>query len=179
MFKFILTLSLLFLFNIFVVNTKESFKNIIFNFHNKIREDVLKGVLQNQPKAKSMPKLTWNKLLAKKARNHVKKCILDSGDLGDLYVGKFDSVGQTVAEHTTIQNILDTWLEEKNEYDFDKNTCNNECGNYKQIVWSNTTEIGCGSNKCGNKYMVVCNYAPGADDGRPYVKDSGKEVEDD
>ncbi|VDO62195.1 unnamed protein product [Schistosoma curassoni] len=80
--------------------------------------------------------LKWNKLLAEKAKDHVKKCILDSGNLGDLYVGKFDSVGQTVAEHTTIQKTSD-------------------------IVWANTTDIGCASNKCGNRYMVVCNYAPG------------------
>ncbi|CAH8643201.1 unnamed protein product [Schistosoma rodhaini] len=165
-------LSLIFLLNIIIINAdKSSTKDLIFNFHNKIREDVLKGVLHGQPKAKKMSKLKWNKLLAKLAKDHVEKCILDSGDLGKLYVGKFDSVGQTVAEHTSIQNILDTWLEEKNDYDLDKNTCENECGNYKQLVWANTTDIGCASNKCDNRYMVVCNYAPGANDERPYEKD--------
>ncbi|CAH8586614.1 unnamed protein product [Schistosoma intercalatum] len=163
---------LLFLFNILMINTEKSSKEMIFRFHNKVRKDLLEGVLSDQPKAKKMPQLKWNELLAEKAKDHVKKCILDSGNLGDLYVGKFDSVGQTVAEHTTIQNILDTWLEEKNDYNFEKNTCEEECGNYKQIVWANTTDIGCASNKCGNRYMVVCNYAPGADDERPYEKDS-------
>uniref|UniRef100_A0A094ZFV8 SCP domain-containing protein n=1 Tax=Schistosoma haematobium TaxID=6185 RepID=A0A094ZFV8_SCHHA len=90
-----------------MINTEKSSKEMIFKFHNKVRKDVLKGVLSDQPKARKMPKLKWNELLAEKAKDHVKKCILDSGNLGDLYVGKFDSVGQTVAEHTTIQKADD------------------------------------------------------------------------
>ncbi|KAH8874542.1 GLIPR1-like protein [Schistosoma japonicum] len=173
MIKLIFIFCLFLLLNVFMVNTEKSTKKIILDFHNKLRDDILKGVLPNQPQAKVMPKLKWNKTLARKAKSHVKKCILDVGDLSELYIGKVDSVGQNIAEHTSIENILDTWLQEGNDYNFESNTCSTECGNYKQMVSANTTEIGCASNKCGKKYMIVCNYAPGADEERPYEKVSG------
>jgi hypothetical protein len=40
----------------------------------------------------------------------------------------------------------------------------NGCGHYTQLVWRNTTEVGCGVATCtsGNEEIWVCNYkAPG------------------
>nr|CAH8864322.1 unnamed protein product [Trichobilharzia regenti] len=103
-----------------------------------------------------MPELTWNDKLA--------------DNLDELFVGKYDKVGQAVAEHQSIQKILDTWYDEHKEYKFDQNECASECGTYKQIVWAATKDIGCGSKLCGKKQTVVCNYGPGADEGKPYEK---------
>ncbi|KAH8874543.1 venom allergen-like (VAL) 4 protein [Schistosoma japonicum] len=38
----------------------------------------------------------------------------------------------------------------------------------KLMVWNTTSEIGCGFKKCERNYIIVCNYAPGDSDGRPY-----------
>jgi hypothetical protein len=34
------------------------------------------------------------------------------------------------------------------------------CGHYTQIVWRNTTEVGCGVASCGSSEIWVCNYSP-------------------
>nr|CAH8864324.1 unnamed protein product [Trichobilharzia regenti] len=152
----------------------------ILEFHNTVRKAALAGKIPNQPKAKVMPPLTWNEKLAEIAQKHVDKCVLESGKMEDLYVKRYESVGQGVAEHISIQKLLETWYEEHKDYKFDTNECPKECGNYKQMVWATTKEIGCGTKLCGEKQMVVCNYGPGADDGKPYEKagDSGEAGEE-
>lgn len=43
----------------------------------------------------------------------------------------------------------------------DKCTCaNNACGDYTQLVWRKTTEVGCGVATCQNSEVWVCNFAP-------------------
>ncbi|CAH8864599.1 unnamed protein product [Trichobilharzia szidati] len=142
----------------------------VFEFHNKVRRSALSGEIPNQPKAKEMPELTWNDKLADLAQQHVDKCVLEKSNLDEVIIGKYDKVGQTVAEHESVQKILDTWYNEHKEYKFDQNECSSECGSYKQIVWAATKEIGCGYKLCGKKATVVCNYAPGAEEGKPYEK---------
>jgi hypothetical protein len=37
----------------------------------------------------------------------------------------------------------------------------NGCGHYTQIIWRNTTEVGCGMATCSNGSEIwVCNYNP-------------------
>jgi hypothetical protein len=52
------------------------------------------------------------------------------------------------------------------------NTCSAACGHYTQIVWATTTKPGCAVRTCpafGFGNTVICDYAPGANDGgRPY-----------
>jgi pathogenesis-related protein 1 len=43
----------------------------------------------------------------------------------------------------------------------DKCTCpNNGCGDYTQLVWRKTTEVGCGVATCPNSEVWVCDFAP-------------------
>ncbi|CAH8543908.1 unnamed protein product [Schistosoma turkestanicum] len=60
-------------------------------------------------------------------------------------------------------------------FNFSTNTCRPDryCGRYKQLVWENTTDVGCGISECsksGFKFRLVCYYGPGGDvaSGRPY-----------
>jgi uncharacterized protein YkwD len=59
-------------------------------------------------------------------------------------------------------HVVDSWASEIEFYNEKKNSCkNNEaCGHYTQVVWCNTTEVGCGMAKCGNEEIWVCNYNP-------------------
>jgi hypothetical protein len=65
------------------------------------------------------------------------------------------------------------WAAEAADYDYSTNTCAPppaQCGHYTQIVWRDSTFVGCGTKKCTtnspggpafpNWIIVVCNYAP-------------------
>ncbi len=62
------------------------------------------------------------------------------------------------------------WVSEQANYDHATNTCaaGQICGHYTQVVWRNTTKIGCALHDCpGLQYgsSVVCDYGPGGNVG--------------
>jgi len=52
------------------------------------------------------------------------------------------------------------WTAEQANYDYENNTCDGICGHYTQVVWKNTTKLGCGVSSCDQKRVYVCNYDP-------------------
>lgn len=68
------------------------------------------------------------------------------------------------------------WLAEEANYDYDTNTCadGKVCTHYTQIVWANTTQLGCGVSTCSepgkNTELWVCQYDPAGNvtDQKPY-----------
>ena len=64
----------------------------------------------------------------------------------------------------SIDDVVDSWGSEKADYDYDTNTCNSGvvCGHYTQIVWANSTKVGCGVVTCDGFDTWVCQYdSPG------------------
>ncbi|PIB36128.1 hypothetical protein BFP72_12340 [Reichenbachiella sp. 5M10] len=62
----------------------------------------------------------------------------------------------------TVGDAIDAWGNEKKNYSYSKNKCDagKVCGHYTQIVWKNTTEVGCAKNVCDGNVTWVCNYSP-------------------
>ncbi|MEP2275033.1 MAG: CAP domain-containing protein [Reichenbachiella sp.] len=62
----------------------------------------------------------------------------------------------------TVGDAVDSWGAEKQNYDYKKNKCETGkiCGHYTQIVWKNTTEIGCAKTLCDGSVIWICNYNP-------------------
>jgi len=60
----------------------------------------------------------------------------------------------------TAQDVVESWASEAADYDYDSNTCSNICGHYTQIVWRDTSRLGCGRATCGSQEVWVCNYDP-------------------
>ncbi len=58
------------------------------------------------------------------------------------------------------------WADEKEFYNYSKNTCasGEQCGHYTQMVWEDTTEVGCAVSSCIEKSkqtdVWVCRYNP-------------------
>ncbi|CAI2731972.1 unnamed protein product [Schistosoma spindalis] len=178
MFKISLITYLLLLFTFLYVETKLSKElRAIYKFHKQVRQDVQNCKIPGQPPAVKLAKLKWNKFLAKKAKQQSKRCKYDSNDSNDFIIGDFESIGQNLADYPTIEGAMKDWLNEHKNYNFQTNTCNGDCKNYKQMVWNTTEEIGCGYEKCGKNYLIVCNYAPGDSEERPYEAKSESECD--
>ncbi|TYH88937.1 hypothetical protein ES332_D01G223500v1 [Gossypium tomentosum] len=54
------------------------------------------------------------------------------------------------------------WVDERPHYNYDANQCvGGECLHYTQVVWRNSTRLGCARVKCNSGWwFVTCNYDP-------------------
>lgn len=84
---------------------------------------------------------TWDKDLAMTAQEWARKCTFEhSPDLKSAgrLLPKFSSVGKNIwtGNLTTLFNAtqaIQSWVDEKQDYDYDSNACNNVCSHYKQV----------------------------------------------
>ncbi|CAH8623837.1 unnamed protein product [Schistosoma haematobium] len=89
----------------------------------------------------------------------------------------------TKTGYQTIEQAFDAWKDEYKQYNYYSMSCYGVCGHYTQLVWQNTTHVGCGITNCTGNYgfpyglSVVCNYGPGGNyEGRyPYEAKSQDE----
>ncbi|EEF40261.1 Venom allergen 5.01, putative [Ricinus communis] len=60
------------------------------------------------------------------------------------------------------KDAVKIWADEKKFYDRKSNSCKGgECGHYTQIVWHDTSQVGCARVKCKNGHTFIsCNYYP-------------------
>ncbi len=73
----------------------------------------------------------------------------------------------------TGEGVTSSWASEEADYDYATNSCSGVCGHYTQVVWANSTKLGCAIANCPNiptSNFVVCNYSPGGNyiGERPY-----------
>ncbi|XP_076928936.1 pathogenesis-related leaf protein 4-like [Bidens hawaiensis] len=116
--------------------------------------------------------ITWNETVAKFAQYYANKriadCALIHSDCNDQQYGENLAIGGSGKDAVTM------WVNEKPDYDYASNTCapSKCCGHYTQVVWRNSTQLGCARVKCANNiaYFVICNYWPPGNyiDTKPY-----------
>ncbi|NEO34133.1 MAG: hypothetical protein F6K36_27755 [Symploca sp. SIO3C6] len=121
----------------------------ILNVHNQLREEV------------GVPSLRWSDQLASYAQDWANQLSQENG-IRHRNSGSME-VGENIAAGSSVTQMLDLWSKEKDNYNHSRNTCRQgqNCGHYTQMVWKNTTEIGCGvaSHRIyGN--VMVCDYSP-------------------
>ena len=74
--------------------------------------------------------------------------------------------GENLAMGTTgympAEAVVDMWHAEVGDYDFANPGFGMSTGHFTQLVWRNTTQLGCASAQCAAKNMTiwVCNYDP-------------------
>ena len=71
------------------------------------------------------------------------------------------SDGRLELQKVAPKEVAESWASEVQDYDYDTNTCSGVCGHYTQVVWANSTKLGCAMAVCTDKSQVwVCNYDP-------------------
>lgn len=59
--------------------------------------------------------------------------------------------------------VVDAWAAEVEHYNYRANRCDagEMCGHYTQVVWANTTAMGCGASVCEDDSVIwACHYDP-------------------
>jgi pathogenesis-related protein 1 len=124
--------------------------------HNVVRAEV------------GVPGLTWDPSVAATAAAYAARCVFQhsgTAGLGENLAAYAPSGGHTG------QDAVNSWAAEKANYDYASNTCaaGMVCGHYTQVVWKNSTNLGCGVQACNtnspfagfpNWEIWVCNYSP-------------------
>lgn len=79
---------------------------------------------------------------------------------------------------------VDSWASERKSYNWRKPGFSEETGHFTQLVWTNTTSVGCGRTNCQGKggtdgWYVVCEYWPPGNvvgDENRYFKENVAEI---
>jgi len=136
------------------------------------------------PSAASMPALAWNPLLASVAQSYAQGCsFAHNANRASQYaaLGGSGSVGENIAWGTagyfSLEHLAQLWANEQSLWSYGPVTQSNfmDVGHYTQMIWANTTSVGCGAATCGGSTFLVCNYAPAGNylNQAPYVVGSG------
>ncbi|TGZ72585.1 hypothetical protein CRM22_002006 [Opisthorchis felineus] len=146
--------------------------------HNRYRKMLVDGELANQPTARYMRILSWDRLLSRNAQRLASECRVGHDSGSERATPTFPLVGQNWAGTDNYTDAVRLWFEEYRFYDYRENTCEpgKLCGHYTQLVWAETRKIGCGVQNCPAStfpygYSVVCNYGPAGNflGQRPYA----------
>ena len=74
------------------------------------------------------------------------------------------SDGRKELQKVTPKQVVDSWGNEKADYDYVSNRCKpgKMCGHYTQVVWKDTRKVGCAVAVCEDtrQQVWVCQYKP-------------------
>ena len=109
----------------------------------------------------ALPEMTWDSALAETAQAWADRCVFEhsSNQYGEnLYASTNQSDAATA---------VNAWVREVEDYDYESNQCSGVCGHYTQVVWRDSTRLGCAYADCdwlngleSSGRFWVCNYDP-------------------
>ncbi|MBT8492607.1 MAG: hypothetical protein KJO07_06070 [Deltaproteobacteria bacterium] len=124
-------------------------------------------VLHNQARAEvGVGPLTWDDQLEDYARAWAEQCVDNGGIAGLIDHNPSTPYGENIAGGSTlraVEQLFAQWYDEKADYDYASGSCSGICGHYTQIVWANSSKVGCARYDCpGLQYRhgLVCSYDP-------------------
>ncbi|CAH0725316.1 unnamed protein product, partial [Brenthis ino] len=164
-------------------------KQAIVDAHNRLRQSVALGQVSSQPPAANMMEMVWDDELAVTAQRWADQCTTAHDRAAQRDVGRFP-VGQNLAATWTTRppseqadsepdfmKQINAWFDEVHIYGFKPISGGHGTGHYSQLVWGETSHVGCGytfyyDNTRGYTKLYVCNYGPGGNviGANPYEK---------
>ncbi|CAO2648709.1 Nn.00g096580.m01.CDS01 [Neocucurbitaria sp. VM-36] len=146
------------------------------------RESIL-NVTNTYRKEHNATGLEWNETLAEFAGEWGEGCRFEhsGGPYGENLASGYPNASASVI----------TWGEEREQYNFAGGDFSPETGHFTQLVWKNTTQVGCSRTECnaGGQsgddddegdapgWFVVCEYAPAGNVIGAFVENVQERVE--
>ncbi|CAG9822518.1 unnamed protein product [Phaedon cochleariae] len=166
-----------------VIKLKDDERQAILDLHNQLRNKVALGQEGKQPSASNMRALSYNRELEFVAQCWANACNGNPLKHDDCRsTTDFENVGQNLARRSSTSSAVDVpkiikdfimgWYNEVNEYDpssvSGSGLWSSSTGHYTQMVWADTTEVGCAvsyysAKNLGRKWysvLLACNYGP-------------------
>ena len=131
------------------------FIHSILEAHNAARYD------------KQLPNLTWSTQLAADAQrwaNHLAET--DKGEHDPSTRGKEgENIWWGTTEAFTFTQMVSFWVDEKKDFVYGvfpnvRKRGSAVVGHYTQVIWKNTTAVGCALSSNGKTDFLVCRYSP-------------------
>ncbi|MBU1899128.1 hypothetical protein KKB55_15420, partial [Myxococcota bacterium] len=128
-----------------------------------------------------VPELVWSDALAVNAQGWADTLADDLGCVlqhapANQRPGQGENLamgGASDGSTMKLEEAVGGWACEREDWDNSAMTCNGEvgfgefprlCGHYTQLVWADTTEVGCGASECSqggfNFKIWACRYSP-------------------
>jgi pathogenesis-related protein 1 len=135
----------------------------LLELHNKARQEVGVGPLR------------WSKHLAVYAQTWAVHLALTScglehrPDTGEWRQEHGENLFLGTADYYGVADAVGAWVSEKKYYKGGTLTASDQgvtsgnwhlFGHYTQVVWKDTTQVGCAKIACKGNIIVVCNYDP-------------------
>jgi pathogenesis-related protein 1 len=109
------------------------------------------------------PALTWSAQLAAGAQQWANACTKNAqGGFAHSPQAFQGNYGENLAwgGGLSAKGAVDMWYSEIGQYNFAAPSWNNKVGHFTQLVWKNSTQLGCAVANCSGQRFWVCRYAP-------------------
>ena len=136
------------------VNTLDPAITEILNAHNKYRTPL------------GIPDLKWSEKLAKDARVWADRLAREGRMYHSSGSGEGENLWMGTSGYYSLTQMVDGWGGEKKYYkngNFPNVSTSgswSDVGHYTQIIWRNTTEVGCAKSSGSGDDFFVCRYSP-------------------
>jgi uncharacterized protein YkwD len=136
------------------------FAKSMLEAHNAVRQKI------------GVPPLKWSSKLAARAEEWAKNLAATGASKMQGIPGQ--NIGYTSPPgHVQGTAVVAAWAAEASNYDHEKNACidpKRRCNHYTQLVWRNTSDLGCAAARDAERDIWVCDYDPPGNnvDEKPY-----------
>jgi len=107
-----------------------------------------------------LPPLVWSDKLAAVAQQWVEALLARDEFIHRPRSAYGENLFEMAGAHASPTQVVSLWASEARNYDYASNRCNGVCGHYTQIVWRDSTEVGCGLARSARREVWACEYNP-------------------